>query len=364
MALDISKWKEFTLPEIFNDISIATSNDLGHLSEGFVPFIGRTADNNGLQAYVYVEEDKIIPKDCITVSMVGTYVAQWQDTDFAASQNILILRDNRVTKAVGLFLCSEINFNLKDGYSMGRTFKKSDAEKVMLLRLPVNSNGNIDYQFMEDYINGLDSDISTIPDYFLNEGYNKACWYMDNIDIDKFETEYAGVHTPADIKLSDRDWKEFQIQDIFDTYTGGDLILGNVVEGDIPIASHTSENNGIDSYTMEIEGRPLFDHKKSISLADRGTFFAAHQKDDFYIGTRVKAMVFKDDIFNSNTISSFAIDFIVTVINHEQFRFSYGRNCTNGLDTLVIKLPVDSNGNPDYQFMEDYIKSRPFSANI
>jgi len=29
-----------------------------------------------------------------------------------------------------------------------------------------------------------------------------------------------------------------------------------------------------------------------------------------------------------------------------------------------IKLPVDKKGNPDWKFMEDYIKSLPYSGSI
>ena len=38
-----------------------------------------------------------------------------------------------------------------------------------------------------------------------------------------------------------------------------------------------------------------------------------------------------------------------------------------GIDRMqksLIKLPVDSNGKPDWQFMEDYIKSLPYSINL
>ena len=56
--------------------------------------------------------------------------------------------------------------------------------------------------------------------------------------------------------------------------------------------------------------------------------------------------------------------FFATIINYESFRFCYGRNCTNGIDNLKIKLPVDDNEKPDYQFMKNYIKSLPFSNKI
>ena len=151
--------------------------------------------------------------------------------------------------------------------------------------------------------------------------------------------------------LNTSSWIPYRISQIFQTYTGGDLIIGNIQEGEIPVISHTSDNNGIKIYSAEIEGQKLFDCRKTISLADRGTFYAAVQYKDFYIGTRVKALEFKDGIHSSEVLQFFA-----TVINNEQFRFCYGRNCTNGLDDLIIKLP-SKNDMPDYTFMEEYIKS-------
>ena len=55
---------------------------------------------------------------------------------------------------------------------------------------------------------------------------------------------------------------------------------------------------------------------------------------------------------------------IITIINNESFRFSYGRNCTGTLDDLEIKLPAKNKETPDYEFMENYIKSLPYSDRI
>lgn len=146
-------------------------------------------------------------------------------------------------------------------------------------------------------------------------------------------------------------WIPFKIGQLFKTYTGVDLIIGNVIEGDIPVISHTSDNNGIKIYSAEIEGQKLFNHKKTISLADCGTFYAALQYKDFYIGTRVKALEFLD---GEHPIEM--LQFIVTIINNEKFRFCYGRNCTSGLDDLIIKLPA-LNNKPHYDYMVKYIQS-------
>jgi hypothetical protein len=57
--------------------------------------------------------------------------------------------------------------------------------------------------------------------------------------------------------------------------------------------------------------------------------------------------------------------FICSVIRKEKYRFSYGRKWhMERMNTSKIKLPVTNDGTPDYKFMENYIKSLPFSSKI
>lgn len=64
-------------------------------------------------------------------------------------------------------------------------------------------------------------------------------------------------------------------------------------------------------------------------------------------------------------ISKYSLIFVVTVINQDLYKCAYGRQYRiKTLKKHKIKLPADSNGNPDWQFMEDYIKSLPYSANL
>jgi type I restriction enzyme M protein len=53
--------------------------------------------------------------------------------------------------------------------------------------------------------------------------------------------------------------------------------------------------------------------------------------------------------------------FFIPIIKREKHRYSYGRKCNKELlDESIMKLPVKS-GNPDFDFMENYIKSISFS---
>lgn len=158
------------------------------------------------------------------------------------------------------------------------------------------------------------------------------------------------------INLDVEKWNTFKIEEIFTIYTGGDLILRDVTIGEIPVISHTEKNNGIGEYVDYISGRKLFDSNKTISLADRGLFKATVQLEDFYIGTRVKALELKTNHSNKNILK-----FIATMINVENFRFNYGRNSTDRLPKLKIKLPTKLNENnelePDWNYMEYFIKN-------
>ena len=130
-----------------------------------------------------------------------------------------------------------------------------------------------------------------------------------------------------------------------------------------------------------------------------GNFFATIQESDFYAGTRVKSLISRFTEFGEEFISyenKFVLAFIATVINQEEFRFSYGRVGSDKIPTLEIKLPclADEDGNfikrqvtyipykeknkkaenretvtkeiclPDFQYMENYIKMLPYSQCI
>mgnify|MGYP003299500442 CR=1 FL=1 len=150
--------------------------------------------------------------------------------------------------------------------------------------------------------------------------------------------------------METKNWKWFYLKELFDIDTGKDLIYSELTVGAFPVIGHKAENNGITAMTCKLPTHKLYDYTQTISLADRGNFFATVQTHDFYVGTRVKALVSKF----SDSIE--CLLFICVLINNEQYRFSYGRNCCDRIDAFQIKLPVDNNGNPNWQWIENYVK--------
>ncbi len=147
-------------------------------------------------------------------------------------------------------------------------------------------------------------------------------------------------------------WKWFYLDQLFSIDTGKDLIYSELSPGEYPVIGHKAENNGVTTTTQYLATHKLYDYTKTISLADRGNFYASVQTHDFYVGTRVKALVAKFEAKIETLL------YICVLINKEQYRFSYGRNCCDRISEFKIKLPVTPEGTPDWKYMEDFVKDQ------
>lgn len=57
--------------------------------------------------------------------------------------------------------------------------------------------------------------------------------------------------------------------------------------------------------------------------------------------------------------------FLCTLIRKEKYRFNYGRKWhLERMKESVIRFPTTENGEPDWNFMERYIKSLSFSSQL
>lgn len=346
MNLDIETWGDFKIADLFPVLQNGKANQ-GMLSDGNECFyVGAKKDNNGVMLHCAYDADLIQKGNCIIFICDGqgsVGYANYMDADFAGTPNIVAGYNDNLNMYNGLFiatiLCKE-----RPKYSFGRKWKNYLSNTV--IKLPQTQEGNPDWTCMEQYIKSLNcKPVST-----KNQTGNGAILHVYK-------------------------WKPFCIGRLFKVYTGGDLILTDAEEGTIPVASHKADNNGIGALVNTIAGQQLFDSNKTIALADRGCFHASVQTKDFYIGTRVKALVIKPNVKKE------VLFFIATIINMETFKYNYGRNCTSGVEDVVIYLPVlqKSDGNifidethlysddgyvPDWVFMGDYIKSLPYGDRI
>jgi len=367
MKLSDRLWQYKFLYEIF-DIDTGNKFDKSKMTAicPTVNFIGRTAGHNGIVGYVdEISGVQPYSEGSITLALGGSIGSCFvQDAPFYTSQNVDVLKPKRfLSREAITFLTVIIKFESMSGYVAFARELNAHVKTDFKVKLPVDNEGEPDYQFMEDYIKSLDVDVSDVPDYFKNDGYDKACWYLDNIDVAKFEQEYAGVKQRASIRLSDREWKEFKVggdDGLFEcSLPNYDLKVSEVYPGEVNLITTTKDNNGCGDYVADGSCDTVAFEGNKITVNMFG--YAFYQEDNFYTVGHGHVNILTPKF----EMSKYSGLFVCNMINNDLYRFSFGRAVYSGvIEDLNINLPVDNVGNPDWQFMEDYIKSLPFSAKL
>ena len=323
-------WEEFLFPKIFSEIFIAKSSDSNALSKGDIPFVGRSSVNNGFQGLYHVSESKIVKKNCITVSMVGEPRAFYQPYDFTCSQNILVLRNEILNKDISKFLISIINsYLISKGFGYGYPVGLNRVIKNKLM-LPVNSQGQPNWQFMEDYIKQEQKQqAQKIIDYYERKLIELA---GDVVGLDKVE------------------WKTFRFTEVFqEIQRGKRLTKANQTDGPKPYISSTSENNGVDAFIGNGTGVRKFEDV--LTLANSGSVGSTfYQQFEFVASDHVTAL-------KSENADKYAYLFLSTLVKRLEEKYSFNREIN---DTRIkrekVILPADKEGNPNFQYMSNFVK--------
>ena len=310
------------LSDLFH-IEYGNQADLNKLEETTpdkgVRFISRSSENLGFQCYVKPDEKmKLYNKGDITVTLGGTYLlsAFVQPDSFYTAQNIKILTPRKeMSDAKKYFYCYIIAQNRFRYTSHGREANKT------IDSLPIPSPNQL-----PKWINKA---ISKVKEPNKNPCHNKK------------------------IALKDRDWSWFDLIDYFNMYAGKYYPKTSYKEGGTPLITSSDNNNGVMSFT---DLKPKF--KDCITIGKVGCS-AFYQARDFVASSDVTILKPK---FKMNNFQGL---FVVSLLSKESYKWSYGRQVRlNDSEKLKLKLPVSKEGEPDWNFMEDYIKSLPYSQNI
>ena len=368
MDLREVRWQEYHLYDLFI-IDSGNKFDKSKMTSyaPSVNFVGRSSSCNGVTDCVDVIEG-VHPYAAgnLTVALGGEYIGSCfiQDHPFYTSQNVVVLIPLvEMSDNVKLFISHLIRNESKNNYMAFARELNAHIKTDFAIQLPVTPENVPDYQFMDDFISSLECDISKVPEYFLNEGYDKAYWYIDNIDQEKFENEYAGTKDSSKLTLSDKKWALFPLKCITSSikngksYNASELVAATDGDDYVSYVTRTDKNNGISMFVQALDYSGL-EKANAITIGDT-TATAFYQEHDFITGPHI--IVLRADWLNVYTAN-----FIITLLNMEKFRYPvFGRAFTKDLiEETQLYLPVGEDGEPDYIFMEAYIKSLPFSQKM
>ena len=363
--MDTTTWKEFVLSDIF-EIKKGKRLTKANQTEGDTIFIGATALNNGITAYI--GQEAIHEGNTISLTYNGSIgEAFYQKEPFWASDDVNVLYSKGFTlnERLAMFFCAILRHE-KQMWSYARKWNLDQMNNTVI-KLPADKDGRLDLEYISSYIDSLDDDVSTIPDYFLDEGYDKACWYLDNIDQEEFEREYAGKQTNKKISLQDRQWKIFQVEQVFNILNGKGITSTEIEDhiGEFPTVQSGETNNGLLGYIdLEYckEMNYTFYEGPCLTVARSGASgYVSFQAAGCCVGDSAKILVLKTHPQDEKEV----LLFLKTILMQNKFKYMYARKVTEDIYKAdEILLPITDNSLPDYQFMAEYIKTLPFSKKI
>ena len=345
--MNTSSWKWFRYDEIF-DIRKGKRLTKENMTEGDIRYIGAIDSNNGLSAFIG-NDNQLHQGNTISVSYNGSIgYAFYQDKEFWATDDVNVLYPKfLLNKYIAMFLCHLIE---KEQYRFcyGRKWDLEAMNKSKI-KLPVTQEGTPDWKYMEDFVK--DQIIPQLP--------KKA----QRVWLQKYDTT---PQKQENMKLNTQDWKYYTIEDLFRVeLTKGDIKADEVDSGNIPLISSGEGNNGVVKYiSKDGDGKAeMFDG----NLITVDMFCNAfYQKEPFYAVSHGRVNI----LLPKFKLTAYIAMFICALIKKEQYKFSYGRAVYSTVcEDIEIKLPAILNPQtnkyePDWHFMENYIKSLPYGDRI
>jgi hypothetical protein len=167
--------------------------------------------------------------------------------------------------------------------------------------------------------------------------------------------------TSKKIKLNTGKWKEFNFFEIFEFERGKRLVTLDQNDGEIAYISSTKINNGIDNYISPPDYMNVY--KNVMTINNSGSVgYVFYHTYDFVCSDHCTVISILDKIISLN---SYIAIFLKPIIESVKPKYNFAREISDSrLRKEKISLPVNSKGTPDWTYMENYIKSLPYSASI
>ena len=303
------------------DLRYGHSLELTALEQAAAPagvnFVARAMGNNGVTARVDAQVARFGAPGEITVALSGNGVLSsfLQPERFVTGFHVMILtaKDPAMTDVEKLWWCRCIWEN-RHRYSYGRQANRTLAELMVPDAPPA-------------WVKRM-----KVP---THDGLAGA----------------AGPHVPLD---SFTTWAHFRIDELFEVEKGKRVTKASRFPGTTRFVGASDRRNGITDHTAL---EPMFP-AHTLSVPYNGSVgHAFYQDAPYFASDDVQVLRPKGEI------SRWAMLFAAVAVRHEKDRFSYGYKWhLERMRSTTIRLPALSDGTPDWEGMERYMRGLPFSA--
>lgn len=340
--INVNTWQEFIIGDLF-EVKRPSARSQSDYEKGPIPFIASGNFNNGITGYCTPKKNEILDKgNSITISPLDGS-AFYQENDFlgrgGAGSAIIILYNDNLNRLRGLFLASAIRHQLtKYSYNNQLSSKIIIKQKIYL---PATKNNEPDWEFMETYMKDIETRTKT-----------------------KQSELFKILDTDDKTRINTNKWKEFMIGDLFDIHptkhynnnNGKALSNSQLLDsnGKNPVVVNSAYNNGVGGYS----NLPCNEKGGIITFSDTTTSDAIfYQENDFIGYSHVQGMYPKK---YQDKWSKYSMKFFEVVFKNraKTLGYNYVNKFTRELaNKMIVQLPVNRNNEPDWDYMETYMKN-------
>ena len=329
LELKNREWKAFQINQLFN-INTGSLIPSKELKKGNTARITAKDTNNGIINFYQKNSHKNYRElqNFISVSFLGSCFYHPYLASLDMKIHAIQLKSNTLNKHIGQFIVFCIR-RAVNRFSYGDQLSSSDLPKQKIL-LPITDKGQPDYAFMEAYIRQKEQE--KLKEY---QAY-----------ITKRLEQLRGRYPIA--PLNQVKWRGFYVREVLDILSGRDIYEAERNLGNTPYISATANNNGIGHYVSNQN------HTKEaccLSVNRNGSVGYS-----FY--HPYKALFSNDcrKLRPKNAKKGVGL-FISRQITQQKEKYGYGYKMGTGrLEKQKILLPVTKEGQPDYSYMENYVK--------
>lgn len=149
--------------------------------------------------------------------------------------------------------------------------------------------------------------------------------------------------------LRDVKWKEFRIDSLFIQDRGKEAAPNQIKSiGTIPVINEIQSNNGLSTFG---KGKKLM-KGNAITVSVNFAQNVFYQNKPFYASVNILVLY-------SKNLNKYIGEFIASCIRIANTKYNYAyKTSKERLNATKILLPINVKGEPDYEFMEEYIKER------
>lgn len=333
--IDVSKWKEFKVTDLFDWYhgKRRTRNDLNlvnfSIKSDLVGYLTAGQENQGIIGSClgdnFKNEHDAIFDRSITIDMFGN--SFYHAYPCAGDDNIYFLINKHYSDKQMLFLTSVISSITRPKFGYNNQFRKKDLQRLVI-KLPVSDSNQPDWNYMDAYITKLATQA-----------------YQNLSSLRKLKPQKYTIDT--------QQWKEFRVGDLFDVCSSKKKFNAKsiIFNGKYPYVARGTSANGIRGYIDE--NTKYLNSANTISFGqDTATLY--YQKHPYFTGDKIQVLSLKSifPVLNERTaqflITCMRVAFSVYVWGVQSFAVDKIRG-------VKFKLPVDSTGQPDWQFMDNYV---------